>query len=464
MKKQILAKMGSLVLAITLILNMNLVGAFALEDTIERNSQPKEMTQAKGNKTSYQLELKKVMDKTADYVYKTVAEPGIGSIGGEWAIYGLKRADYPMSAAYLDAYKKTVIDKLNEGFRGKKGILHDRKYTDYSRVILTFSHLGWDVRDVGGYDLLIKLADFNGVKWQGINGPMWALIALDAGSHKIPKKESDAKIQTTRQLLVDEILKYQMADGGWRYGVELDELDKFESESDMTAMSIRALAPYGNQKKVKKAINRALKNLSKIQEDDGTYSFWDSKTSESCSQVICALSILGIDAKTDKRFIKKGKTVIDGLMSFYDKETGGFRHVNEASGGFQPVVNQMATEQGLYALGEYWQADFTKSSQSKSVETKTDKLPKIKGLSLIIKNKKAELRWKKIEGVSGYQVVYSPNKNFKKAKKSIVSEEKISLNKLNKKTTYYFKVRAFRTTDNGKNYGAFSKVISVKLG
>ena len=52
----------------------------------------------------------------------------------------------------------------------------------------------------------------------------------------------------------------------------------------------------------------------------------------------------GVNPNTDKRFVKNGKSIVDALLTFHDEKTGGFRHVNKASGGFQPVVDQMATE------------------------------------------------------------------------------------------------------------------------
>ena len=53
--------------------------------------------------------------------------------------------------------------------------------------------------------------------------------------------------------------------------------------------------------------------------------------------------------------MKNGKSIVDALLTFHDEKTGGFRHVNKASGGFQPVVDQMATEQAYYALAFFYQ-------------------------------------------------------------------------------------------------------------
>ena len=40
-----------------------------------------------------------------------------------------------------------------------KGGLHEKKYTEYSRVIVALSAIGRDARDVAGYDLTKALGD-----------------------------------------------------------------------------------------------------------------------------------------------------------------------------------------------------------------------------------------------------------------------------------------------------------------
>ena len=47
-----------------------------------------------------------VYKECGDYLYKTVSEPTFGSIGGEWAIYGLAKSGYNMSDAYIKKYQK----------------------------------------------------------------------------------------------------------------------------------------------------------------------------------------------------------------------------------------------------------------------------------------------------------------------------------------------------------------------
>ena len=173
------------------------------------------------------------------------------------------------------------------------------------------------------------------VTYQGINGPIWTLIALDSHDYA-PQGD------VTREKLIDAILGAQLPDGGW------DMMGK-AADTDITAMAIQALAPYyDTNDAVKAAVDKALDALSAMQNDDGTFSTaFSGKTSESTAQVIVALTALGINPATDSRFIKNGLNAVDGLCSFY-VDGGGFRHI--ASGD----LDGMATEQSYYALAAYY--------------------------------------------------------------------------------------------------------------
>ena len=166
-------------------------------------------------------ETKDAFTKTGDYLYKNVAEPSYGSVGGEWVIFGLGSAGYNMSDAYLAAYQKTVESRLTEGYRGTPGILQDRAITDYCRVIMAYTAAGLDVTDVAGYDLLEPFAGKERALWQNMNGPIWVLTALDADKYKIPKLADGAEFsgkaatQNTRQAVINYIVANQLDDGGW---------------------------------------------------------------------------------------------------------------------------------------------------------------------------------------------------------------------------------------------------------
>ena len=313
-----------------------------------------------------------VVNETAAYVLKTVKAPEVGSIGGEWAIIGLARSGYDVPQSYYDAYyqkvEKYVIDR--------KGVLHDKKYTEYSRVILGVTAAGYDPTDIAGYDLTIALGDFNATIWQGINGPIWALIALDCGNYDIPKN-SDATVQATRDMYIQEILRRQIPDGGWNLTAGANGAigPNETSDPDLTGMALQALAKYKDKPNVSAAIDKALDFLSTNQDENAGYSSWGSENVESVAQVLVAITTLGIPVD-DTRFVKNGKTLVDNILSFRIAD-GSFKHTADGSGN-----SQMSTEQAFYALvaakragaGEYTIYDMTdiKGGGNSSLITEND--------------------------------------------------------------------------------------------
>lgn len=270
---------------------------------------------------------------SAAYMVSAVKSPEVGSIGGEWAIIGLARSGYTVPTNYYEDY----YARVEKYVKNCSGVLHERKYTEYSRVILALTAIGRDPSKVAGYNLLMPLGDFEKTIWQGLNGPIWALIALDSGNYEIPKNPA-AKTQATRQLYIDEIVTNQKKDGGWSLTGTGD------SDVDISAMALQALAKYQDQKAVKTATDKALTYLSKAQDSKGGYASWGTTNVESVAQVVVALCELGVSLD-DSRFVKSGHTLTENLLSFR-QSNGGFYHVLDGSDG----NNQMSSEQGFYAL------------------------------------------------------------------------------------------------------------------
>ncbi|MCR5792872.1 MAG: fibronectin type III domain-containing protein, partial [Lachnospiraceae bacterium] len=78
--------------------------------------------------------------------------------------------------------------------------------------------------------------------------------------------------------------------------------------------------------------------------------------------------------------------------------------------------------------------------------------------------RKATLQWKKIKGAVGYQVIYTTDKKFKKKVKSVTTNKtKLTLKKLKKNKTYYFKVRAYKKNAGAKLYGKYGKMKKIKI-
>lgn len=276
-------------------------------------------------------------EATGKYLMKAAEKtaPTVSSIGGEWLVLGLARAEYSgtdsMNQKYLQNVKKILEDN--------NGVLSTSKYTEYSRVILGLTSIGVDVNNVAGYNLLEGLADFDNVIQQGVNGPIYALLALDSHDYEIPDVKGVTN-KTTRDKLIEYILDQQLKDGGW-------SLSGSSMDVDMTAAAIQALAPYYNSNaKVKQAVDTALEKLSQAQNKNGGFESWGVENCESCAQVIVALTAMGIDPDKDARFVKNGKASIDALLE-YGLDGGGFKHTKSGE------LNGMATEQAYYALTAY---------------------------------------------------------------------------------------------------------------
>ncbi|MBR2893274.1 MAG: leucine-rich repeat protein [Clostridia bacterium] len=81
-------------------------------------------------------------------------------------------------------------------------------------------------------------------------------------------------------------------------------------------------------------------------------------------------------------------------------------------------------------------------------------------------SKQATVAWKAVSGATGYEVQYSTSSKLRSSKTATVkkgSTKKTTIKKLTKGKKYYFRVRAYKTIDGKKVYGAWSSVKSVKI-
>lgn len=286
------------------------------------------------------------------YIQSAVSAPVVSYLFGEWAVLGQARADVELSDAYIQAYYDKVVAYVKANI-GSDGILRkpDDKntpvITDNERIALALTAIGKDPANVGGENLLkalqnkgiMKVTDTSNTD---INGLVMGLLALNSRNYT-----SDTS------WLVQAVLEQQNKDGSWSASADTKPV----GDVDMTAMALQALAPYhkdsGNET-VNTAVEKALNWLS------GKYqSGYDS--SESCAQVVIALSALNLDANTDARFTKtvEGKTlsVLGNLLQYRVAENGGFKHQFA-----DKAVNEMATEQALCAMAAY--ARFTEKANA----------------------------------------------------------------------------------------------------
>lgn len=305
-------------------------------------------------------------NQTTDTLLTNAFLENAGETSADWYVLGLGRAGIEDDYA---AYLAVIKDKVQKRYQREEK-LSAAKATEWHRISLTILAAGGDPTNVGmdEHDEIIDLiADgtYNRGKTsrplgtQGINGWIWGLITLDSLRYDIPNNAIE-----TRESIITEILRAQLEDGGF-------SLNTYETDSnvDLTAMALQALAPYYNSeetytykqistnkevtKKVGDVIDESLQLLSDLQLADGDYDLTGISNVESTAQVIVALTALGIDPLEDDRFIKNGNTLLDAILK-YQMPDGGFLHsdILDAENKFADPneSNSMASEQVLYTL------------------------------------------------------------------------------------------------------------------
>ncbi|MCL2564379.1 MAG: S-layer homology domain-containing protein [Defluviitaleaceae bacterium] len=279
------------------------------------------------------------MNRSLDWIYDNITPgPVIGSVGGEWAVLALARAnrvnaDDPWVLSWLSSLERTLaeVDRIaiNNDIQNPASVgtfpSDLRRWTDFQRVTLALSSLGIDASNYNGRDLTEVFRVFIPATQrhplnQTINVDTFALIALDTMPYR-----------GDRDSFIQALLEAQRADGSWSL---TPDLPSSAFDLDITAMAIIALASYySNDIHVTEAVNTALSWL-RLQ---------DFSDPESVGQTIVALTSLGM------AFASEAHTYVNKLMAWFDPASGGFRRPTP-----NDPVNLMATEQAAYALTAYW--------------------------------------------------------------------------------------------------------------
>ena len=134
------------------------------------------------------------------YLLETVKSPQFGTTAGEWSVLDLLRGmhlgyDYinHISNDYFDGYISRFEQKISKTL-GTSQYIDKNKSTEYSRLMLTLGSLGYDAKAVGvagdKYDFIEDLSSsFAFAKKQGINGPIWEVIALNTVGYQLYEAE-----------------------------------------------------------------------------------------------------------------------------------------------------------------------------------------------------------------------------------------------------------------------------------
>lgn len=309
------------VLGLTLFMVISMLGA-SLAPAGQVFAETSVSTAPEGSNTSAaEAERINVADATytaAEYILKS-------GVQSDWAAIGLAQAGYKLPSSYHQALEKKVKDA--EG--------NFTSVTDYARIVLAIKAIGADPTSFAGsgttpgYNLIEKIYNSSKISGQTLNQPVYALLALDSGKYNIP---NDAK--WTVDKLLGEIISKQNQDGGFA-------LSTGDSEPDMTAIALTALAAHKSNPEAYAAGLRAVAWLSAAQDSHGGY----GDSAESTAQAILGLTSFGVDPG-GLEYTKNNVNLIGNLLS-YRLADGSFAHTRGGSS------NTLATEQGLQALVAY---------------------------------------------------------------------------------------------------------------
>lgn len=232
-----------------------------------------------------------------------------GGVDGDWIAVSYARTGKAVPASYYSSLRTEVTNLCAQA---KPSV------TELARMVIAGTSAGLNATNISNCNLIDKLVNHDNINQQGVNGPMFALIALDSGTYQVPNGAKQG-----RDTLIDSVVA---------------AINGPEMATDYYGMALSALAPYKDRADVQTAGQKAVNWL--VQKSDDS-------SSESIAQTIIGLASFGINP-TDLQFEKNGKSLIDRLLAFQNSD-GGFRHELKASASDKAF----STDQALRALIAY---------------------------------------------------------------------------------------------------------------
>lgn len=359
---------------------------------------------------------------------------------------------------YLTALESNL--KANNGkimARQAKETKDSENLVYYAVAIDVLTILGKDVTNFGGYNVKQAFETFAQTN-KNVSNPYFYRCIVEAckaiGNDKLARD------------LIDQMSKSYTVGSGFDYwGVSCDN----------TAMYASSIASYKAQYQAN--FNDAINVLSKYKKAKGYYSDDKYTTSENADSTAYAMMAYSVAGEFDKAY-----EAYQLLKNFESKNNGVFMAADWKTGVMGE--NNLATADALRALSYFDKAcdqkikDLSNSDSTKPTEPKpapttkpetakpqSTTPAKTKVQKISTGKKSITAQWKKVAGVSAYQVQIATNKKFSKNKKTFkVSKKstKVKIKKLKAKKVYYVRVRSYKKVNGKKVYSKWSTVRKVK--
>lgn len=327
----------------------------------------------------------------------------------------------------------------------------------YAVAIDVLTILGKDVTNFGGYNVKQAFETFAQTN-KTVSNPYFYRCIVEAC--KAIGNDDLAKT------LIDQMSKSYTVGSGFDYwGVSCDN----------TAMYASSIASYKAQYQAN--FNDAVNVVSKYKKAKGYYSDDKYTTSENADSTAYAMMAYSVAGEFDKAY-----EAYQLLKNFESKNNGVFMAADWKTGILGE--NKLATADALRALSYFDKAcdqkikDLSNSDSTKPTEPKpapttkpetakpqSTTPAKTKVQKISTGKKSITAQWKKVAGVSAYQVQIATNKKFSKNKKTFkVSKKstKVKIKKLKAKKVYYVRVRSYKKVNGKKVYSKWSTVRKVK--
>ncbi|SFB27221.1 Ig-like domain (group 3) [Acetitomaculum ruminis DSM 5522] len=315
--------------------------------------------------------------------------------------------------------------------------------------------------EIGSYADLSKYLKEQAAKVEEIINT--ALNSIDAATEEeeVEKILSDAKeaidkIKTTEQLNNEAL---ELANSAYELTLASKDIAQDAIKSANQAVNNANKAKSEAQKKVKTAGDAAVKSaanykqlaLKAVKAEKNALSKAKVYKEAAQSAKNAAEALLKLVTKENEEKANELNTIANNLLV---NATTQLNKVTEAKNKADSAYNA--------AVKLYNQA--VKDRNQKNTLIKRAKAKKVNLTKVsILKGNRASIQWKKVSGVSGYEIQYSLSSSFKTAKKfetrNILvkaSEVKKTLSKLKNNKKYYVRVRTYKVIDKTKVYGKWS--------
>ena len=267
------------------------------------------------------------------------------------------------------------------------------------------------------------------------------------------EREAEKALQASKKAAVKELK------------AEVSDLSEYRLGEQVKVMALMMkgqalIEDAEDEAAVKAALETAKAELTEIKTDA-------ELTTEELQAVATTVSVKAADYKTAKITWKAVDNADKYQVYRSTSKNSGYSRIATVSGKSLTDAKLKTGKTYYYKVRGYAKIKdtdvYSRYSSVKSVKTS---LGKVSSIKLETGKAKVTASWSKVNGASGYKIYRSTKKSsgFKcvKTVKSGSTVKYVNKN-LKKGQNYYYKVRAYRTVDGKKVYGAYSSVKKVRV-